>query len=474
MVISAPADEAQYDPDPGDIELGRLRALLGDRFRVDGAITTRFCRTVYSAFDTEIKREVAIKVIAFEPDALPDLVERLERQLRRAAELGYRGVMPPTHMAVMDGGLFYVTPYAAGGSALDVLLSGERLSTAEVQLVVREVAEALARAHARGVVHGSLTPGNILFGADGHPRVADFGITDTLIDTGFISGAMALRERAYAPPEQWRGARASAAADQFSLAVIAYELLTGRGRLADPGADGVSTLDSIDILASVPLGPEVPLYMNEALRTALSASPANRFATIMDFAEAFEGSDVSLRRGLPTHAAPLGMQKRPRFRPPYLWLILVAAFVAALDPGVSSAVRLQWTAFWESYSPPEVKVKVFQALDEGSTVPVAAVTSVPHSRGDTPSWLDRLASAIVGNSPSAQASAQLRVEVDRGTALVLVDGIPRGTTPLLVSVGAGHHVVSVTGSSHYDPPIAGANVAAGDTAQLSFRILQDP
>lgn len=472
MGTSDSVDSTQVDPDSADFELDRLRALLGDRFRIDGPIATRFRRTVYAGFDSEARREVAIKVIAFDPDEHPEVVERLEQKLRSASELGYRGVMPPTHLAVMEGGMFYISHLAAGGSAADFLLSGETMPPADVQIVVREVAEALERAHQRGLIHGCLTPGNILFAADGHPRVSDFGITDTLIDTGLIAGAKALRERAYAAPEQWRGLRVTGAVDQFSLAVIAYELLTGRCRLADPGAAGVWTLDSIDVLSSVPLGPDVPLYVNEALRTALSARPANRFATIMDFAEAFSGSDASLRRGLTTHAAELGVRIRPSFRPPFLWLVVAAVIFVAMNPRISSTVRDAWNGFWESYSPPQVNVNALQLLDQGSTAPISAVTGLPHSNPAAPSWLARVQSSIFDNSSSAPATAYLRIEVDRGSAVATIDGIPRGATPLVVSVGAGHHVISVTGSSGYDPPIAGVNVGAGDTIKLSFRALQ--
>jgi len=456
--------------DSADPALARIRGILGERFRVDGPIAKGCGRTVYSAFDRELGREVAIKVLDFDTAGRAELVDRLEERLRSAAELGHRGVLAPTHLAVHDGIFLYIGRMAPGGSAADALRAGERSSWGDVQRIVSEAAAALARAHERGMMHGGVTPSNILFFPDGAVRVADFGIAEALADAGLVDGAAALRASAYRAPRQRSGSPADAAADQYALAAVAYELLMDRTRLVYFGDDSVPVLDPIEVLANVPVAPGVPLHANAALRTALDPEPGNRFASIADFADAFVGNARVPRQGLATRPPELRLRRRARFPLPLGWLVVGLLMALVLDPSGGAALRGMWNSLWDAYSPPPLSVDVSDFLTSQAGPPrLAPQRTAASNGGSSDSWLARARSAVLGSSPSDAQPAYILVRVDSGAATVTIDGVRRGETPLVAAVGAGHHLVSIAGPSVGKAPLTGVVVAAGDTARVSYR-----
>lgn len=447
-----------------------------------------------------------------------------------------------------------ITALEAGGSVAKLLESAKPMPLGNVQRIVTEVAEELSRAHEKGWVHGALTPENILFGGDGRARLADFGISETLRSAGLVSEAGGAHEHAFAAPEQWRGQRVDSRTDQYSLALIAYELLTGHRRLDAAEAGGVKMLDPVEVQAHTPLGRGIPLYVNEALRMALSANPAHRFATATQFADAFCGRTPQEGEGLPTRRTELGSSARMRITPVVIGLVVVGGLVVAFNPRAKTAAVSTWNGIWTRYAPPEVKVDASLSIDPGAGTRPSSGSSAPkpiagtgltstsgaapsgpapsassssmsptmsslnsgvepaatgrpgremdvrlgranvnpgaspdRSPGDRSatdlakgsatsrasgvarSWASKLKRAVTSFVSSPPPAAYLVVDVDRGTAVVTIDGIPRGTAPVVARVGAGHHTVSVTGTSDYTPSSTGITATAGDTVRASFR-----
>src|SRR6185437_16876677 len=132
-------------------------------------------------------------------------------------------------------------------------------------------------------------------------------------------------------PEQRRGKHADVRADHYSLAVIAYEMFTGRRRVGCEAVEGIDTLAPIEIHADAPLRQDLPLYANLALRRALSASPANRFPTSTAFAEALAGEATDAAIGLPTKRADLRLTRRRRVAAGFGVLVAVLAAITLID-----------------------------------------------------------------------------------------------------------------------------------------------
>src|SRR5256885_9466853 len=251
--------------------------------------------TVYLANDRNLRRQVALKVL--HPELATAVgVERFLREIGTAAGLNH-----PLILALHDSGEagdlpFYTMPYVEGEETLRRRLNRERqLSIDDAAAVTCDVAEALAYAHSRGVVHGDIRPENILFSA-GRAVVADFGIARALtvarIEPLTGIGAM-IGTPAYMSPEQVAGdAALDGRSDQYSLACVLYEMLAGRPPFDGPTVQAVLARLSIELPAPIRTArPSVPDALERAVLKALAKVPADRFATISQFADAVRARD---------------------------------------------------------------------------------------------------------------------------------------------------------------------------------------
>jgi hypothetical protein len=183
--------------------------------------------TVYRAEDSRLGRTVAIKVLADNLAADPSFRERFLREARLAARLGHRNVVRVFDVDESDDRPFIVMECVEGGTLADALATGP-LPSGRVLDLARQVADGLAHAHAAGLVHRDIKPGNLLLARDGTVKIADFGIaraTDsaTLTRTGAVIGTAA-----YLAPEQAAGLPATSAADVYAFGVVLHEALTGQ------------------------------------------------------------------------------------------------------------------------------------------------------------------------------------------------------------------------------------------------------
>lgn len=272
-------------------EGARLQRAAGDAYRVLGPLGRGPLGAVFRAEDRTSGREVAMKLLAFDADARPDLFARVERAVQVARELAHPGILAPLAFERCDGAAFTVMPLMHGGSVDDALRARTTIPIERIVGIVRDAADALDHAHARGVVHGGIKPANLLIDAQGRACLADLGIATALCAGGGVRATLAARAQAYASPEQRRGRRVDGRADQYALAVSAYEMLTGERLLDAPSIEGIQTLDPVQVLPEVPLRRGLGVHINAALRTAVSASPASRFPTTRAFADALAEPD---------------------------------------------------------------------------------------------------------------------------------------------------------------------------------------
>jgi len=329
-----PVVEMPQDP------LNHLRAALKDRYTVERELGRGGMATVYLATDIRHERRVAIKVL--HPELAASVgSDRFVREIRVAAKLQHPHILTLYDSGDADGMLYYVMPFVEGESLRDRLNREKMLPVDESLGLIIEVAEALGYAHGQGIVHRDIKPENILL-SNGHPLVADFGIARAisaaeeqhkLTQTGSAVGTPV-----YMSPEQAMGDEVGPTSDLYSLACVAFELLTGEPPFTGISARAIMARHTMEAPPSIRLVREtVPEEVEEAILWALAKVQADRPKNAEAFIEALAtplaatGNRRSMLRSRMTTAPRLtGMRKAivPLWRRPAV--IATAAAVVLL------------------------------------------------------------------------------------------------------------------------------------------------
>ncbi len=260
--------------------------------------------TVYEARDDELARSVALKILRPHGVALDDAQRRLRREAQTMAKLPTASCVVVHEVGSYDGQLYIAMELMPGGTLRDWMARPRSWQTVSARF--REVGRGLAAAHAAGIVHRDIKPDNILIGAHGEVRIADFGLsraiappqappepaTSATADATGITGTPA-----YMPPEQLRGERADERADQFSFAVAFYEALEGvrpYQPTAEPGHELRAFARS-----------RTPAWLRVILARALARDPAERWPSVAAMLDTIERRGRRRRRLLV--AATLGV-----------------------------------------------------------------------------------------------------------------------------------------------------------------------
>jgi hypothetical protein len=271
---------------------------IAGRYRIDGPLGRGGMAEVAAGTDLRLQRPVAVKFLLPEMAARDDIRRRFEAEACAAASLS-----DPHAVAVYDTGEHEGVPYIVmerlpGETLADRIAEGPQ-DPAWVRQVAREVLGALGAAHAAGLVHRDVKPGNILITADGHAKIADFGIaksvegSEGLLDltgTGQLLGTPA-----YLPPERLDGGPATPRSDLYSLGVVLHEALTGTCPF--PGETPVATAMAIMAGNHRPLSEERPGLdpdLVRAVERAMATDPARRFASAAAMAGALAGPDATV------------------------------------------------------------------------------------------------------------------------------------------------------------------------------------
>lgn len=301
-------EDFSWDDDhaPGDGEgpLGNVLPTEGvakpGRYRVHQLMATGGMSRVYRAYDTLLRREVAIKVLppAFAED--PVRVERFRLETRRVAALQHANIVPLLDHGEGNERLFLVMPFYP--SALrEVLRERGSLLLTETIAITRQIAAALDYAHQHGLIHRDVKPENILLDGAGRALLTDFGISkaapsapEKLLTSGPLSaaeaGQMPIASVEYSAPEHLLGRQSDARTDVFGLAVVVYEMLTAHVPFPLYQDRIYTTL--LNMLTQRPQSPSalaaepLPVEVDNAILRALASDPDARFASAGDFAEA--------------------------------------------------------------------------------------------------------------------------------------------------------------------------------------------
>jgi serine/threonine-protein kinase len=287
-------------PDPAAELPEQLADALSGRYLLERELGQGGMATVFLARGIEDRRPLAVKVMR--PKVANALgAERFLREIEIARAMAHPLIVPLYESGDAGGVLYYIMPYVEGESLYELLQQEGRVPLDEALRITHDVAEALAYAHGRGVLHRDVKPENVLL-AGGRALVADFGLARAigaadyrkLTQTGVIVGTAH-----YMSPEQLREERnLDQRVDVYSLGCILYEMLTG-----GPPYTGRSLLELATRILQAPVPSArrvdagVPADVDQAISRALAKSAAERFRTMEEFAAALPRPAVPPRPG---------------------------------------------------------------------------------------------------------------------------------------------------------------------------------
>lgn len=278
-------------PDAEQEQRAELQAALGSQYELRALLGRGGFAEVYEAWDTSLKRTVAVKTLRKDIAPSPELLERFRREAEAIATLRHPHIIPIYAVGGNERRAFFIMPKVDGESLGDALRREARIPIVDACRILREAADALSTAHRAGILHRDIKPENIML--DGPARrvlMMDFGIakgvsagTSELTGTGTVVGTPH-----YMSPEQASGERTlDARSDQYALGVVAFRMLSG-----ELPFDGDSLQSVIMKQITAParpvgeLAPEVPPALAAVIDRALAKKPVDRFASLDEFSEA--------------------------------------------------------------------------------------------------------------------------------------------------------------------------------------------
>jgi serine/threonine protein kinase len=277
----------------------RVGTAVGPQYELEGEIGRGGMSVVYRARDRRLGRSVAIKVLPPELAHDPAIRTRFTREAQTSAQLAHAHIVPIYDVGEREGLAYFVMAIVTGGNLATHLTREPRQPVDEVRRIIAEVADALAYAHLRGVIHRDIKPDNILLDeASGRAIVTDFGIARAIeASTRLTVTGIAVGTPAYMSPEQAVGDREiDGRSDIYSLGVLGYQMLTGRL----PFSAGNSMALLLKHVSEPPrpiseLRPETPKILRETIERALMKSPEDRWPNASAMREAL----LSERGGVP-------------------------------------------------------------------------------------------------------------------------------------------------------------------------------
>lgn len=258
---------------------------------------------VFLGTDTVLGRTVAVKVLA--PQFADDdgFVMRFRREAQAAASIGHPHIVSVFDTGSDDGVHFIVMEYVEGRTLAEILVGGGRILPDRAIDIAMDVCRALEAAHAQGVIHRDIKPGNIMLDPRGDVKVTDFGIArvtttaDTVAQTAAILGTAS-----YLSPEQAQGQPVDGRSDIYSLGCVLYEMVTGRPPFLGDSPVAVASKQVLEQPTPASrLNPDVTADLDAVILRALAKNPANRYQS----AEEMRADLERAKRGLPVDATPL-------------------------------------------------------------------------------------------------------------------------------------------------------------------------
>jgi eukaryotic-like serine/threonine-protein kinase len=256
------------------------------RYKILGELGRGAMGIVYKAEDPNLDRLVALKTIILDEDAegAKEYKKRFMLEAKAAGKLNHPSIVTTFDYGEEDG-LAYLAMELLEGTDLRTRLQKEAIPAVEAVEIARQVAEGLAYAHARGVVHRDIKPGNIMLNGGGQAKIMDFGLARMRMADHKTSTGMVLGTPRYISPEQISGLPVDQRSDLFSLGIVLYEMLTGTRLFAGENMEQVQYLiTQTDHVPPTRQVPGLPPMVDFVVARALKKDPAVRYQDAREFA----------------------------------------------------------------------------------------------------------------------------------------------------------------------------------------------
>lgn len=366
-------------------------SLLSGRYRIHEVIGRGGMSTVYRATDIVLGRPVAVKVLlAALAEADPSYVARFRREARAVASLRHPALVKIYDTGVEHGEHYIVMEYVPGQGLQDVIRE-RRLGHREAARIASQVAEAVAAAHAAGVLHRDIKPANVILRPDGAIKVLDFGVARTVEETTITNPAFAVGTVSYMAPERVLGRPGDERTDIYGIGCLLYALLTGRPPfVADESMAILHQQVHADPVPPSAAGAAVSPGLDRLVMRMLAKDPADRPQSAAEVAGMLAAAAAETE---PTLVAPVpgarssavfrGGRGRPRRGLPVMALALAAALiliVSLIGLGGGSARR----AAGASASDPRAGARLGRASGRVDAVRLAGLRAAARPARTTP------------------------------------------------------------------------------------------
>ncbi len=454
------------------------------RYRVLSLLGRGGSAEVYKAFDPDVKREVALKLLLQEVSHDVDWVRRFNQERELLGNLDNPHILPIYDAGEHEGRPYLVMKYMVDTTTLRSQLHGQPWPLNRVVKVISQVADALDAAHKAGVVHRDIKPSNILVTPDLRCSVFDFGIAKPFKRGDVTTGSdHIVGTPEFMSPEQCKGDKLDHRSDVYSLGVMTYQMLAGHVPFTAETAVGILMKHLTEPLPIPPKAVALPPAVNAVLRKSMARDPNERFSSAGELAEALEGSSDQ-RATVTLHASEIRRATAPTLKlPPWVRTLKSREVRLTAAGSALAAMLIAIYSMWPTS--PQVAARPMlrstdatleaASVDDESTYtgrepqkgPANGRTSAtPASRPASPT-LD------VGRDETAppphidDALATLEIESDE-PARVILDGQPIGNAPgVLESVKPGRHLLALdAGDGRLNEKTV--LVTAGSTQRIHF------
>ncbi|MGH7676448.1 MAG: protein kinase domain-containing protein [Gemmatimonadales bacterium] len=482
------------DNETPDELLRRVRLALDGEYEVEAELGRGGMAVVYRATDVRLNRPVALKVLAPEPHLAAKRAERFRREGRLVAALEHPNIIP-VYRVDQVGGILFLAMKLIDGRSLDAIIDHQGPLPVPVALaVLTAAARGLAFAHGRGIVHRDVKAANILVDGGGHVVVSDFGLALQSSDVNLTTTGTMMGTPLYMSPEQCSGRRLGPQSDQYSLGVVAFQMLTGKVPFY---AETLAGLMHHHFFTPMPdirrARDDLPQPVVDLVTRVLAKAPVLRFDETSEMVAAIEAVPVGAAEGdtrrvlgvlaqggratmvswrplpplpdVPSEA----LTRLPGRTPTLLWALPVAAAVLVVALGLGAS------GLWRRGGDRTVAGQPSRTA--ALAPPIDSVAPPPTPAADTPAPRPAQRSGRSRPTAPAEATGMLRVRTVPSDAEILVDGRHLGVGAVVdepVTVGPRRLEARATGYRSFDTTVTFVANARVNLGTITLRASGGP